>query len=439
MFDPILKAIGWLLALFYAVIPDVLGIPKQDYALGVAIILLTFTIMLLLYPLTAKQARSMIAMQMHQPEIKRIQAKFKNDRQKMNEEVMKYYQEHKINPLAGCLPLVIQLPIFFALFRVLRSPYKYVPVDSKLYAAFCTPKGHSDPVSVKLCSGDYAPYKNVLPIHQKFLGVDLSVTAPNQITTVATIVAFSFVALSVLSGFMQSRQASRRTPQTNKQMATIMKVLPVAFGLFSLQFPAGLVLYFCVSNFWRLGQQEVIFRRYGTASNPTHRAAVKPAKTSVVDVESRERSEIDGDDYGVPDDPLELEAGPTTPAEGSGAEGSGAKGPGAKSAGAAELAGTKGAGKPAAKAPAKSGAKAPAKSGAGNGAKPVAPPPKSGGGLRSIFQLPPPPGEVPKAAPAKPAASKSSSAAKKPTNTTSSTTARPGTTGRRTSKKKRKR
>ena len=113
MVDPLLsKPIGWLLSIFYSLVPN----------LGLSIILLTFTIMLLLYPLTAKQARSMIAMQMHQPEIKRIQAKYKNDRTKMNEEVMKYYQENKINPLAGCLPLVIQLPIFFALFRVLSDP-----------------------------------------------------------------------------------------------------------------------------------------------------------------------------------------------------------------------------------------------------------------------------------------------------------------------------
>jgi YidC/Oxa1 family membrane protein insertase len=408
MFDPLYEAIGWLLSIFYSVIPN----------LGVSIILLTFTIMLLLYPLTAKQARSMIAMQMHQPEIKRIQAKYKNDRQKMNEEVMKYYQEHKINPLAGCLPLVVQLPIFFALFQVLKNPYKYVPADSKLYEAFCTTKS-GVVATVQQCSGDKAPFK-ALPIHQEFLGVDLSVSAPNQITTWATIVAFSFVLLSVLSGFIQSRQASRRTPQTNKQMATIMKVLPVAFGVFSLQFPAGLVLYFCVSNFWRLGQQEVIFRRFGTAANPTHRAIVKPAKASVVDVDSRERTEIDDDDADADDEaPLELESGPpaksTTPPK----------------AGA-------GNGKPAsARGSAKPATKPASKSGAGNGAKPVAPPAKTGGGLRSFFQLPPPPGEIPKAAPAKPA----TSSAKKTTSTTSSTSsaARPGTTGRRTSKKKRKR
>jgi hypothetical protein len=222
---------------------------------------------------------------------------------------------------------------------------------------------------------------------------------------------------------MQSRQASRRTPQTNKQMATVMKVLPVAFGIFSLQFPAGLVLYFCVSNFWRLGQQEVIFRRYGTAANPTHRSSVNPAKAGVVDVESRELPAADDDEDAEPDEPLELEAGPPVAKA--------AKRPPAKAG--------SGAGKPASRSgAAKPPAKATPKSGAGNGAKPVAPAPK-GGGFRSIFQLPPPPGEAPKTAPAKPAAAKPSATAKKPTTTTSSTTARPGTTGRRTSKKKPKR
>ncbi|HUV09417.1 MAG TPA: membrane protein insertase YidC, partial [Acidimicrobiia bacterium] len=111
MLDPIYEAIGWLLAQFYSVVPN----------LGISIILLTFTIMLLLYPLTAKQAKSMIAMQRVQPEIKKMQAKYKNDRTKLNEEMMKFYQENKINPLAGCLPLLVQLPIFFSLFQVLRD------------------------------------------------------------------------------------------------------------------------------------------------------------------------------------------------------------------------------------------------------------------------------------------------------------------------------
>ncbi|HEY8770862.1 MAG TPA: membrane protein insertase YidC, partial [Thermoleophilaceae bacterium] len=112
LFDPIYNALGAVLAFFYSLVPN----------LGVAIILMTFAVMLVLYPLTAKQAKSMLAMQRVQPEIKKLQAKYKGDRQKLNEEVMKFYQENKINPLAGCLPLVVQLPIFFALFRVLRDP-----------------------------------------------------------------------------------------------------------------------------------------------------------------------------------------------------------------------------------------------------------------------------------------------------------------------------
>ena len=94
--------------------------------------------MLVLFPLTAKQAKAMMHMQRAQPEIKKLQAKYKNDRAKLNEEVMKFYQENKINPLAGCLPLLVQMPIFLALFRVMREPYKHIPKGSDLYAAFCT-------------------------------------------------------------------------------------------------------------------------------------------------------------------------------------------------------------------------------------------------------------------------------------------------------------
>ena len=134
VFGPIFDAIAWLLAQLYSVVPD----------LGISIILLTIVIMLILYPLTAKQAKSMMAMQRVQPEIKKLQAKYKGDRAKLNEEMMKFYQENKINPLAGCLPLLVQMPIFISLFNVLRNAYKYVPTSSKLYTALChgfgTPK-----------------------------------------------------------------------------------------------------------------------------------------------------------------------------------------------------------------------------------------------------------------------------------------------------------
>jgi YidC/Oxa1 family membrane protein insertase len=298
IFDPVYEALGWVLALFYSVIPN----------LGVAIILLTFTIMLLLYPLTAKQAKSMIAMQRAQPEIKKLQAKYKGDRQKLNEETMKFYQENKINPLAGCLPLLIQMPIFFALFHTLRDPYKYVPKDSSLFNALCGGFG-------KLADGALACGTDVtralhdqfpafavgeqLLNHLTFLGLDLQLSATDAHDSIINAAPyFLLVGLVMLTGFLQTRQAQKRTPVANKQMGMVMKVLPVFFGLISLQFPSGLVLYFFVSNLWRLGQQEIIFRKFGSALSPSKgggKALPGGKQTAVIDVESRDAVEDDLD------------------------------------------------------------------------------------------------------------------------------------------------
>jgi YidC/Oxa1 family membrane protein insertase len=277
--NPLFEAIGWLLALFYSVIPN----------LGVSIILLTFTIMLILYPLTAKQAKSMIAMQRVQPEVKKLQAKYKGDRQKLNEEMMQFYKENKINPLAGCLPLLAQLPIFFSLFRVLRDPEKYVPTDSSLYAALCHGTG-SVLRTVEACAESVN--------HLKFLGMDLQLSAVDAHSSALNAAPyFLLVGLVILTGFAQTRQAQKRTPAANKQMGMVMRVLPVFFGLISLQFPAGLVLYFFVSNLWRLGQQEVIFRRHGSALHPPKGAIAGSKGTKVIEADSRVvEADADGDE-----------------------------------------------------------------------------------------------------------------------------------------------
>src|SRR5262245_23731169 len=155
IFDPLYKFFGVILAFIYGIVPN----------LGVSIILLTVLVMLVMFPLTAKQAKSMMEMQRAQPEIKKLQAKYKNDRQKQNEEIMKFYQEHKINPLAGCLPLLVQMPIFFGLFGVMRTPWKYIPVDSSLFSAFCEPLK-----TAKACGAD----PDAPPHHLTFLGMDLT-------------------------------------------------------------------------------------------------------------------------------------------------------------------------------------------------------------------------------------------------------------------------
>ena len=268
-FDPVYNFFGWILAFFYSIIPN----------LGVAIILLTVLVMLVLFPLTAKHAKAMMSMQRAQPEIKKLQAKYKNDRAKLNEEMMKFYQENKINPLAGCLPLLVQMPVFLALFRVMREPYKHIPKSSELYSAFCTgPQG-------KLHTIDCNVPKLGLPNPQYFLGMDLS-----QHATAVTggfldaLPYFILVGLVIVTGFLQARQSRRNAPNMNSQMALITNILPIGFGLFSLQFPAGLVLYFLVSNTWRLGQQELIMHKITRPGQ----AAIAAAAGGAIDVKSEE-------------------------------------------------------------------------------------------------------------------------------------------------------
>jgi len=116
VFDPLYTALGAVLAWIYAVVANY----------GVAIVLLTVAVRLVLYPLTVKQTKSMQAMQKVQPELKRLQQKYKNDKQKLNEEMMKFYREHHINPLAGCLPLLLQMPLFFVLYRLIHDLTKTV-------------------------------------------------------------------------------------------------------------------------------------------------------------------------------------------------------------------------------------------------------------------------------------------------------------------------
>jgi YidC/Oxa1 family membrane protein insertase len=154
MWDAIREFLGTIIAFFYSLIPNV----------GVAIILLTIAIGIVMFPLTLKQTRSMKAMQEIQPELKRLQKDLKHDKQALQEATMALYREKGVNPAAGCLPLILQMPVWFALFQVLRQlavnvyhmtyhlgnlpgigstsinmtlgdPGKFLPVDSKLAVA----------------------------------------------------------------------------------------------------------------------------------------------------------------------------------------------------------------------------------------------------------------------------------------------------------------
>lgn len=129
IWDSLLKGLGSILSFFYEVVPSY----------GVAIILLTVLVRIVLIPLTIKQTRSMQEMQRIQPKVKELQRKFKGNRQKMNEELMKLYKEHQVNPLGGCLPLLLQLPVFFALFSVLNTPVRATALPAEEFSASSLP------------------------------------------------------------------------------------------------------------------------------------------------------------------------------------------------------------------------------------------------------------------------------------------------------------
>ncbi len=291
MWDSFLDGFGALLGFFYDIIPNY----------GVAIILLTVAIRLLLFPLTSKQARSMAEMQRVQPEIKKIQQKYKHDRQKLNEELMAFYKEHKINPLAGCLPLVAQFPIFIALFQVLRSPASHIPDGTSLFQAFC-PGVQTE----EACSA-----AEDLPVGLEFLTMDLSRGAnASHSGFLEALPFFVLILLVVGTGYLQSRQMTRmqRGGQKSAQAQMMTKIFPVFFGVISYTLPAGVVVYFLVSNIWQIGQQQMIFGRSDDHSDTVGKGSGKAAKTAKtqdpepVDARSREEvPEAGGDEAVTPE------------------------------------------------------------------------------------------------------------------------------------------
>jgi YidC/Oxa1 family membrane protein insertase len=232
MFD----ILAGLLAFFYDHV-------VSDYA--AAITLLTFTVMLVLAPLTWKGTRSMLAMQRLQPEMKRLQEKHKNDRQALNEAMMAFYKEHQVNPLSSCLPQLLQFPVLIVMFRVinglthLKGGYpQYISKTTDLAQALHRSAG-------KMVS----------------LGMDLSVSAAKA-TGTDKLPLYILIGLVVATSFWQSRQMTARNPAAaaNPQAQMMQRVFPLISGLISFNLPAGVVLYFLVSNLFRIGQQSLMYR-----------------------------------------------------------------------------------------------------------------------------------------------------------------------------------
>ena len=186
---------------------------------GWSIVGLTVIVRLAILPLTIKSIKGMNAMRALQPQVKQIQEKYKGDRQKMNEAMMRFYKENKVNPFASCLPLLLQLPVFMALFFLLNG----------------------DEFKQQVASSGDTNFLFITDITSKATGAEL-------------------VVLMVL--FIGSQMASTlvMSVTADKTQQRIMLLLPLVFAAFIPNFPAGLIIYWITTNFWTLGQQLVVRR-----------------------------------------------------------------------------------------------------------------------------------------------------------------------------------
>lgn len=208
---------------------------------GGAIIALTICTRALLIPLTYKSLKGMRAMQALQPQLKELKEKYKNDQKRMQQEMMRFYQENKVNPFASCIPLVAQLPVFITLFYILRTD---LPADIGCKAGEC---------------GSEAAFLFINDLTAKATGAELIV------------LLVLYVGTQLISGMVMAVTA-------DKSQRTMMMVLPFIFVPFVISFPAGLVLYWITTNVWTIGQQYTIQRLVPAphVATPEEVAAAKP-------------------------------------------------------------------------------------------------------------------------------------------------------------------
>jgi YidC/Oxa1 family membrane protein insertase len=213
--QPITDACEWVLKFWH----DTIG--NFDGSWGVAIILLTFTVRILILPLTFKGVKGMQRLQVLQPEIKKIQERYKDDRQRMNQEVMAFYQREKVNPLASCMPLLLQLPFFFALFQLLRSE----------------------------------EFQADIADNPGFLAIDnLAETVTGDVVLLAVLIVL-YIATQLAASAVTAMSA-------DPMQRRIMLALPFVFVIFIINFEAGLIVYWITTNVWTIGQQLLVKKLY---------------------------------------------------------------------------------------------------------------------------------------------------------------------------------
>jgi YidC/Oxa1 family membrane protein insertase len=271
--NPLYTAVAWVMVHIHSVLSLFLN-PSSGLAWALTIVVLVVLMRLILVPLFIKQMHAMRKMSALAPQLQELRKKYKGDKQTLNEETMRLYRENGVNPLGGCLPLVAQLPMFFALFNVLRGIagwHRGLPLPYGLTTAVVHSAQNANILGARISDKVLFTGHLHVPLHAK-------------------IVILCAVAVSVVTTFLTVRQSTKRgmTPQMtpDNPMAASQKYMTYIvpfFALSGLYWAFGLVLYWVTTNIWTLGQQYVIFKRYPPqvpAGAPGADGASPPAPTA---------------------------------------------------------------------------------------------------------------------------------------------------------------
>jgi YidC/Oxa1 family membrane protein insertase len=229
---------------------------------ALSIVGLVILIRIILIPLFVKQIKSQRALTALQPQMKAIQTKYKDDRQKQSEEMMKLYKEHKTNPLASCFPILAQAPIFFALFTVLNG------------IAAKTDAGVPAPIARGFLKGDYLESA----AQATFFGAKISETFLGSPDITVKIVTVILIFIMSATTFTTQRQlmvkGMPKMDSSNNMMLQQQKIMlylfPVIFAVSGVNFPVGVLIYWSTTNFWTWGQQFYVIKRNPTPGSPAY-------------------------------------------------------------------------------------------------------------------------------------------------------------------------
>lgn len=279
--SPLLYLTSWILIGWHWLFSQLLGVGHDGAAWLFSIIGLVIVIRILLIPLFVRQIKAQRNMQILQPQVRELQKKYKGDRERLQKETMKLYQDAGTNPFASCLPILLQAPFLFALFRVLHG----VSTD--------TPRG---------------AFQSHLDLFESFeraeiFGAPLSSSFLDAENMQVRIIAVILVILMVATTFITQRQIMRKNMPPEalegpyaQQQKILLYILPLVFAFSGVFFPLGVVIYWLTSNLWTMGQQLFVIRRM-------------PAPGSPAEAARKKRKEAKGHKYGeavpetVPPDP----------------------------------------------------------------------------------------------------------------------------------------